>query len=124
MHLKTYRNEVVSYGGQYLSNKIGNTYSDAGGVNAGMNAYVLGVKDILVDKKTDVLFSIVHKSENGYRSGRNVKEALHIFSFCKGKSGGVYLGRKILGFKGLVSRHKKHIEFRFLSVAEKEILAH
>ena len=82
---------MVTDGGNQLPYKVGDADSDAGGVYAGMNAYVLGVKDILVDKQTDVLFLIVHKSKHRHRAWGKVEEALHIFSFCKGKTGGIYL---------------------------------
>ena len=59
----------------------------------------------LIDKKLNHIFGVIHKPQNTDRAWSYIEEFFHIFATCKGKSGGVYLRRQILGFKWLFSGH-------------------
>lgn len=71
---------------EFLKN-IGGSELQTGSVDAGMASEIFFFQQIFINQKIDLLFDIVHQSENADAARSNVQKFFHVLGFREGKAG-------------------------------------
>ena len=91
--------------------------------HAGVAAEILVLEDVLIDQERDMVLFVIHESHDTDGARFDVQILQHGVFPGKRETGGIDLRGEFLRLELFVTGHHEKIEFRLLTITEKEVFA-